>query len=443
MRAVDLIVKKRGAQALSAEEIRFFVDGYVRGDIPDYQVSAFLMAVYFNGMTGEESGALTRAMIDSGTTMDLSSLAGPLVDKHSTGGVGDKVSLILAPVAAACGLQVPMMSGRALGHTGGTLDKLESITGYSTAMDTARFAAIIGECGYAMTGQSSDIVPADRLLYALRDVTATVESVPLITASIMSKKFAEGADALVFDVKSGSGAFMKSLEDSRRLAESLIATGESLGRPVVAVITRMSEPLGSMIGNFLEVEESVHCLKGSRAPSGFRYPADLMTVTLRLAGWMLVAGRIADNVQEAEARCRASIEDGSAYERFLCNVAAQGGDPDRIESDLGARRAPIHKTLEADRGGFVTQIDAFEVGMAGVYLGAGRSKTDDNVLTDVGVELHAKVGDAVAAGERLCTIYAETEAAATQAVRRVRGAYVVGDAAPAPSGMILDELTSL
>ena len=443
MRAVDLIVKKRNGMSVSADEIQFLIDGYVSGEIPDYQMAAFVMAVYFKGMNGSESGALTRAMIDSGTTMDLAGLPGPLVDKHSTGGVGDKVSLILAPIAAACGLQVPMMSGRALGHTGGTLDKLESIAGYGTGMDTARFTSIIGSCGYAMTGQSEDIVPADRLLYALRDVTGTVESVPLITASIMSKKFAEGAQALVFDVKSGSGAFMKTLEDSRRLAESLIDTGRILGRSVVAVITRMSEPLGYMVGNFLEVVESAYCLMGDRAPEHFRYPHDLMTVTLRLTAWMLVAGGVADDVAAAESRCREAIADGSAYERFRCNVAAQGGDPDLLESELDTRRAPIAERIMADHDGFVTEIDAYQVGMAGVYLGAGRNKTDDDVLDDVGVELHAKVGDEVSAGEALCTIYAESKTAADEAINRVREAYHVGPSAPREQGLILDELTSL
>ncbi|MEE8440693.1 MAG: thymidine phosphorylase [Spirochaetia bacterium] len=443
MRAVDLIVKKRNGLSVSADEIQFLIDGYVGGEIPDYQIAAFVMAVYFNGMDGSEVGALTRAMINSGTTMDLAGLTGPLVDKHSTGGVGDKVSLILAPIAAACGLQVPMMSGRALGHTGGTLDKLESIAGYGTEMDTVRFKSIIGSCGYAMTGQSENIVPADRLLYSLRDVTGTVESVPLITASIMSKKFAEGAEALVFDVKSGSGAFMKTLEDSRRLAQSLIDTGRSLDRSIVAVITRMSEPLGHMVGNFLEVVESVYCLMGERAPKDFRYPHDLMTVTLRLAAWMLVAGEVVEDVEAAESRCREAIADGSAYERFRCNVAAQGGDPDQLESELATRRAPVKERLVADRDGFVTEIDAFQVGMAGVYLGAGRNKTGDDVLDDVGVELHVKVGDKASVGDALCTIYAESQSAVDEAINRVREAYQIGPSASQPEGLILDELTSL
>lgn len=443
MRAVDLIVKKRDGGTLQPDEIAFVIEGYVRGEIPDYQVSALLMAVFFSGMTGTESGALTRAMIDSGETMDLSGLDGPLVDKHSTGGVGDKVSLILAPLAAACGLQVPMMSGRALGHTGGTLDKLESITGYTTSLDNARFNEIITSCGYAMTGQSSDIVPADRLLYALRDVTGTVESVPLITASIMSKKFAEGAEALIFDVKSGSGAFMKTLDDSRRLAESLIATGESLQRKVVAVITRMTEPLGYFVGNFLEVVESAYCLMGDRAPDTFRYPADLMDATLRLTAWMLVAGGLAGSVDEAESRCRDAITDGSAYERFRQNVVAQGGNPEELEAGLESRRAPKQHVFPADRSGYVTDVDAYQIGMAGVFLGAGRSKTDDQVLGDVGIILDKKVGDPVSAGEPLCTVYAETDQALNDALTRVGSAYRIDDGPPPDSPLILDELTSL
>jgi len=443
MRAVDLIVKKRNGEIHSPDEIEFLVNGYVDGSIPEYQISAWLMSVYFSGMTGDEAGALTRAMIESGSTMDLSGLAGPLVDKHSTGGVGDKVSLILAPIAAACGLQVPMMSGRALGHTGGTLDKLESITGYSTAMDVSRFRSIIDECGYAMTGQSKDIVPADRLLYSLRDVTGTVESVPLITASIMSKKFAEGAQSLVFDVKTGSGAFMKTVEDSRRLAESLIATGESLGRGTVAVITRMNEPLGHMVGNFLEVEESVYCLMGDSAPDGFRYPEDLMTVTLRLSAWMLVAGGVVDSVEDGEARCRAVLEDGSAYERFMANVHLQGGDPKKLESDLGTRRASVAREVRAAESGIVTGIDAFQIGMAGVSLGVGRSRTDDEVLPDVGVELLAKVGARVGEGDVLCIVYGETDESVATAIESIASSIAVGDGEPARTPLIVDELSAL
>ena len=443
MRTVDLIAKKRDGGAHTRREIEYLVNGYVDGSIPDYQISAWLMAVCLSGMSAAETGSLTRAMIDSGSTMDLSGLAGPLVDKHSTGGVGDKVSLILAPVAAACGLQVPMMSGRALGHTGGTLDKLESIHGYSTDLDAARFREIINECGYAMTGQSADVVPADRLLYALRDVTGTVESIPLITASIMSKKFAEGARALVFDVKTGSGAFMKSVDDSVALAESLIATGRNLGRGVVAVVTRMDEPLGAMVGNYLEVEESVRCLMGGSAPSGFVLPDDLMTVTVRLTAWMLVAGGVVRSVEEGEDRCRNAIADGSAYERFRRNVALQGGDPDALEAELGRRRAGCSQTVTAQRGGVVTRIDAFAVGMAGVGLGVGRNRTDDEVLPNVGVELISKVGARVERGETLCIVYGETDEATASAAESIARAFTIGDAEVRRAPMVVDELPAL
>ncbi len=443
MRTVDLIAKKRDGGEHTAGEIEHLVNGYVDGSIPDYQVSAWLMAVCLSGMSAAETAALTRLMIESGSTMDLAGLSGPLVDKHSTGGVGDKVSLILAPLAAACGLQVPMMSGRALGHTGGTLDKLESINGYSTQMEVSRFRRIIEECGYAMTGQSADIVPADRLLYALRDVTATVESIPLITASIMSKKFAEGAESLVFDVKTGSGAFMKSLSDSRALADSLAETGRSLGRGVVTVITRMDEPLGCMVGNYLEVEESMLCLAGDTLRPGYTPAADLMTVTLRLAAWMLVAGGIASSVEEGESRCRRALEDGSAYERFRRNVSLQGGDPDRLESELGGRRASCAVVIEAPRAGRVAGIDAYTVGMAGVGLGVGRSRTDDEVLADVGVELATKVGSAVARGDPLCTVYGETEAATARAAEAIAECFLIEDDEPQRTPLIVEERSAL
>ncbi len=443
MRAVDLIVKKRDGGEHTRQEIEYLVNGYVAGSIPDYQTSAWLMAVCCRGMSPKETGDLTRAMIESGSTMDLSSLPGPLVDKHSTGGVGDKVSLILAPVAAACGLQVPMMSGRALGHTGGTLDKLESIRGYATGLDAARFRQIVGECGYAMTGQSADVVPADRLLYALRDVTGTVESIPLITASIMSKKFAEGAQSLVFDVKTGSGAFMKSVEDSRRLAESLIDTGRNLGRGVVAVVTRMDEPLGRMVGNYLEVEESVHCLMGGSAPPGFVPPEDLMTVTLRLAAWMLVAGGIVRSVEEGEARCREAIDDGDAYDRFRGNVELQGGDPDRLEAELGRRRASCSQTVTAHRAGVVTGVDAFAIGMAGIGLGVGRNRTDDEVLPDVGVELVRKVGARVEPGEALCIVYGETDETTASAAESIARGFTIGDGEAPRQPVIVDERPAL
>jgi len=446
MRALDLIVKKRNGATLTEEELRFLITGYVNGDIPEYQISSWLMAVYFNGMSREETGFLTRIMIESGTTIDLAGLSGPFVDKHSTGGVGDKVSLILAPLAAACGLQVPMMSGRSLGHTGGTLDKLESIPGYSTAMSGARFREIIGSVGYAMTGQSKDIVPADRLLYALRDVTGTVESVPLITASILSKKFAEGADSLVFDVKCGKGAFMKTQEDARELATSLVETGKSLGKRIIAVLTNMDEPLGYMVGNFLEVEEAVACLGGESGRGRLSMDersGDLMEVTLRLTAWMLVAGGKAKDVEEAESICRERIADGSAWKTLCANVENQGGDLARMKEYLGTYRAEHRKSVTAEGDGVVTGIDAYKTGMAGVYLGAGRSKTDDDVLPNVGVEIARKVGSRVKKGDQLCVIWGASEESVDQAVALLRDAYTIeANATVEPKNMILEEIST-
>ncbi len=436
MRALDIIVKKRNGEALNRDEISFLIKGYVAGEIPEYQISAWLMAVYFRGMTPEETAFLTREMIDSGKTIDLAGLTGPFVDKHSTGGVGDKVSLILAPLVACFGITVPMMSGRSLGHTGGTLDKLEAIPGYTIARDTQEFRRILSEVGYAMTGQSEEIVPADRLLYSLRDVTGTVESVPLITASILSKKFAEGADALVFDVKCGNGAFMKDLEEARALAKSLVDTGVSLGKRIVAVISSMNEPLGSMVGNFLEAEESALCLQG-------KGPDDLMEVTLRLCAWMLVAGGKSDDVEEAEELCRRKLESGEPWKRFLANVKAQHGDPDRFQKGMGLVRAPVEETFLAPSAGYVQQILAYPIGMAGVYLGAGRSKADDKVFPNVGIELLKKRGDAVSEGEEVCRLYAESEDRMKTALEQVRKAYAFGKSAPAPEPIILEEIAEL
>ncbi|MFP4209768.1 MAG: thymidine phosphorylase [Alkalispirochaeta sp.] len=454
MRALDIVLKKRDGEPLTQAEISFLVRGYVDGSIPEYQVSAFLMAVYFQGMTPEETGYLTREMIASGETIDLSALPGPLVDKHSTGGVGDKVSLVLAPVAAACGVQVPMMSGRSLGHTGGTLDKLESIPGYRTDLTPQRFAEIIGECGFAMTGQSKAVVPADRKLYALRDVTGTVENVSLITSSIMSKKFAEGADALVFDVKTGPGAFMKTVEDARRLADSLVRTGRSLGKKIVAVLTRMESPLGAKVGNFLEVEESLAMVGApaaiERVPND-RRSEDLLNVTLRLTGWMLVAAGIAKTVDEGVARCREAINDGSAWKLMERNITAQGGDLEALTARLGTFRAPVSATIDAGSGGVLTGIDAYRVGMGGVYLGAGRNTSADTVHPDVGFEVLHKPGDTVIAGEPLIRVWGHTDDAVDRAIESVQAGITIldgdtagaGNSAPTPNDMILEELTAL
>jgi pyrimidine-nucleoside phosphorylase len=433
MRAVDLIVKKREGGALSREEIDFLVQGYVSGTVPDYQMSALAMAIFFRGLSFEETGFLTRAMIDSGQTVDLAGLPGPMVDKHSTGGVGDKVSLILAPLAAACGCRVPMMSGRALGHTGGTLDKLESIRGYRTDLSLERFRQVLADCGYAMTGQSERIVPADRLLYALRDVTGTVESIPLITASIMSKKFAEGAQSFVFDVKCGSGAFMKTPESARQLAVSLVRTGSSLRRRIRAVISDMDQPLGRTVGNFLEVREVIDCLRG-------RGPADLMQLTLRLTAHMLVLGGIRSDLAAAEELCRARIAEGSAWTLFLRNAELQGGDTEVLLDPARGPRARHIEPLRAQKSGYVARIDAYPVGLASGLLGASRSRKEDEVLSEVGIELVRTAGDSVRAGEEICLLHARDPERCPEAHRLLQGAISISSERILPQPRVMQEL---
>jgi len=436
MRALDLIVKKRNGAALNDGEIDFLVRGCVDSSIPEYQIAAWLMAVYFKGMSFEETACLTRHMIGSGAVIDLDEFKAPLVDKHSTGGVGDKVSLVLAPLAAACGLVVPMMSGRSLGHTGGTLDKLESIPGYRVRLAAGEFRAVLREAGFAMIGQTADLVPADRRLYSLRDATGTVESIPLITASILSKKFAEGARSLVFDVKCGDGAFMKTPQEAGRLARSLVDTARGLDRRVAAVITGMDQPLGRKVGNFLEVEESLDCLEG-------RGPADLMELTLRLAGWMLVAGGLAGRVEEGVERASACLATGKPREFFMRNVAAQGGDARALEKLRGAWRAPLKAELRAERTGFVASIEAYKTGLAAVHLGAGRSRAEDSVRPDVGIELLKKAGEPVQPGELCCVMYGAERDALERARRLMSEAYHFGGAAEAPARLILEEISAL
>ncbi len=433
MRPVDLIIRKRDGGELGEEEIEFLVAGIARGDIPDYQAAAFLMAVVCRGMSDAETAFLTRAMIRSGEVIDLSRIAGPLVDKHSTGGVGDKVSLPLAPLAAACGLRVPMMSGRSLGHTGGTLDKLESIPGYRTDLPTARFVEGIERIGFAMIGQSDAVVPADRRLYALRDVTGTVESVPLITASILSKKFAEGASALVFDVKTGSGAFMQRPEQARELAVALVRAAAGLGRRAAACITDMDQPLGRTVGNFLEVEEAMGCLQG-------RGPADLEAITLRLAGWMLTLGGLCPDPDEGERIARTRLADGSAWRRFLANVEFQGGDVQALLDPRRSPRARFSRAVATPAEGFVRRVDARALGMAGVVLGAGRSRKEDRVLPGVGVTLLKVAGDPVRANDELAVVHADDEARLEEARRMVAGAYAIGDEPPPDRALVIEEI---
>jgi len=434
VRAVDLIIRKRDGAELAPEEIDFLVRGFTAGDIPDYQFSSLLMAIVLKGMTPGETARLTRAMIESGDVLDLAGVPGPLVDKHSTGGVGDKISLILAPLAAACGLRVPMMSGRSLGHTGGTLDKLESIPGYRTDLSVERFRTALEKVGFAMIGQSESVVPADRRMYALRDVTGTVESIPLITASIMSKKFAEGAQALLMDVKTGSGAFMKDRSQARSLAQSLVVTGAGLGRKVAALITDMDQPLGLAIGNFLEVRECVECLQG-------RGPKDEVDLTVCQAGWMLTLGGLAKTPREGEALARQRLGDGSAWERFLQNVQFQGGDTEVLLHPDRGPRASVVRTLKAHSGGFVKRIDAYKAGVASVILGAGRSRKEDRVLPGVGITLSRTQGDRVDPGDELCVLHGENDQSVSEACLLMEAAYSLSERQVMPGPRLLEEIT--
>jgi pyrimidine-nucleoside phosphorylase len=433
MRAVEIIQRKRDGGELTREEIRWFVSGYSQGAIPDYQMSALCMAILLKGFSPEETGHLTWAMIDSGEVFDLSGIQGALVDKHSTGGVGDKISLVLAPLAAACGLKVPMMSGRALGHTGGTLDKLDSIKGYSTSLTLEQIREGLESIGFIMTGQSKDVVPADRKMYALRDVTGTVESIPLITASILSKKFAEGAQHLVFDVKCGPGAFMKTEEEARALAKSLVDTGKALERDVAAIITRMEEPIGRMTGNFLEVEESYRCLQGEG-------PEDTMTLVNTLTAWMVKLGGVAETFEEALALVKEKLASGEAMERFKANVIFQGGDWDELVREIGQRRSYYFWDVKSPKNGYIEAIDAFKVGLLGVRLGVGRNKTDDPVNPNVGMEFFKKVGDPVAEGDILCRIYSEDDEKLGEAHAHLLEAYRVSDQQPEIGPLIIAEI---
>jgi pyrimidine-nucleoside phosphorylase len=423
-RAIDVIRKKRDGVELSRGEIESLVNGYTRGDIPDYQVSAWLMAVVLRGMTRPETAALTDAMLRSGEVLDLSSIARKKVDKHSTGGVGDKTSLVLAPLAAAAGVAVPMISGRGLGHTGGTLDKLEAIPGFNVNLPVAQFRRVLETCGCAMIGQTAEIAPADRKLYALRDVTGTVESPYLICASIMSKKLAEGIDALVLDVKTGSGAFMKSEKDAAFLAELMVETGERMGKQVVALITDMDQPLGNMIGNSLEVVEVVDVLRGGG-------PADLRALCIELAGWMLHLGGASQSVADGKKQSEKLIDSGKALDRFRQMVELQGGDPRTIEDPKKLPQAQSTIKISSPRNGYVTSLQCEQIGTACVILGGGRERKEDSVDPTVGIVLHKKVGDAVSAGEALATIHYNAEARAAGARQLLEQSYQIADS---PSG---------
>jgi pyrimidine-nucleoside phosphorylase len=393
-----VIRKKRDGDELSRFEIESLIASYTQGAIPDYQVSAWLMAVVLRGMTRGETAALTDAMLRSGEVLDFSAIAAKKVDKHSTGGVGDKTSLVLAPLAAVAGVTVPMISGRGLGHTGGTLDKLEAIPGFNVNLPVPEFRRVLEMCGCAMIGQTAEIAPADRKLYALRDVTGTVESPYLICASIMSKKLAEGIDALVLDVKTGSGAFMKSEKDAAFLAELMVETGERMGKRTVALITDMDQPLGNMIGNALEVVEVVDVLRGGG-------PQDLRDLCIELAGWMLHLGGVSKTVAEGKQESAKLLASGKALDRFRKMVELQGGDPRVIDDPKGLPQARHSRQVLSAKNGYISSMRCEQIGTACVILGGGRERKEDSVDPAVGIVLHRKVGDRVAAGESIATIY--------------------------------------
>lgn len=402
MRMVDLIAKKRDGHALTKEEIEFIIRGYTNGDIPDYQMSAFAMAVFFRGMTEEETAALTMAMVHSGDVIDLSKIEGIKVDKHSTGGVGDTTTLVLGPLVASVGVPVAKMSGRGLGHTGGTIDKLESVPGFHVEIDNDQFIELVNKNKIAIIGQTGNLTPADKKLYALRDVTATVNSIPLIASSIMSKKIAAGADAIVLDVKTGAGAFMKDLEGAKQLAKAMVEIGKRVGRKTMAVISDMSQPLGYAVGNALEVKEAIDTLKG-------KGPEDLQELCLTLGSYMVYLAEKASSLEEARALLETSIQEGKALETFKVFLKAQGGDASVVDDPSKLPQAKYQWELEAPEDGYVAEIIADEVGTAAMLLGAGRATKESVIDLSVGLALRKKVGDPVKKGESLVTIYSNTE----------------------------------
>ena len=437
MRPQDVIRKKRDGQQLSGAEIEFFIAGITHDEIADYQVSALLMAIYLNGMNEAEQQALTEAMLRSGITLDFSSIAKPKADKHSTGGVGDKTSLIIAPLVAACGVCVPMISGRGLGHTGGTLDKLESIPGYRVDLSTKEFREVLERVGFAMAGQTAELAPADKKMYALRDATATVEAIPLIVASIISKKGAAGLDAMVIDVKVGSGAFMRDEARARALAKALVKTGNSCGIRTRALLTDMNQPLGRAVGNSLEVKECIELLRGEAEP-GARPVLDL---SLELSAHMLVLARVDDLLEAAHARLQRVLEAGDALERFRQNVAAQGGEA-RVCDDPAAFLPLVSESIkvESPRSGFITEIETTEIGHAIAALGGGRVRIEDKIDPTVGFLAEKKIGEKVEKGELLGTVYARDQAKARETVTRIQAAYIVSEASHSQRPTLIKEV---
>jgi pyrimidine-nucleoside phosphorylase len=429
MRPQDLIEKKRDRKELTRDEIAFLIRGYTREEIPDYQMAAWLMAAFLNGMSEAETRALVEEMLQSGVTLTHDHVAEPKVDKHSTGGVGDKTSLVIAPVAAACGVAVPMISGRALAHTGGTLDKLEAIPGFRTGLSLDEFRGVLKRCGLALIGQTKEIAPADRKLYALRDLTATVPFRPFICASVMSKKLAEGIDGLVLDVKTGNGAFMREFEDARKLAEMMASTGRAMGKRVVALITDMNQPLGRCVGNAVETMEAIETLRGD-------LEGDFAELCLELAARMLIVGAVENNLEIARDRSRDAITSGRALERFRACVEAQGGDPRVLDDTALLPQAGIQRAITAGRAGFVNGIETDEIGRVVMDWGGGRRRLEDKIDYAVGLRLHAKIGDHVNAGDPLATAYYNDESKFEEMGARLRAAYGIEDVEQKPEALI-------
>ncbi len=429
MRMYDVIMKKRNGGVLTTEEIDFFIEGYTKGEIPDYQVSALMMAIYFQGMNEAETLALTMAMAKSGDMLDLSEIQGIKVDKHSTGGVGDKTSLSLTPMVAACGIPVAKMSGRGLGHTGGTIDKLESFDGFSTGITREQFIENVNTIGISIMGQTADLAPADKKLYALRDVTATVDNMSLIASSIMSKKLAAGADAIVLDVKTGSGAFMQKEEDSVALAREMVKIGNNAGRNTIAVVSDMDQPLGFAVGNALEVKEAIATLRGEG-------PADFVELCMTLGSQMLIAGGKAKDDDEARAMLTKVIEDGSALKKLAEFVKAQGGDAEAVYDVSKLPQADIIEAVEAPEDGYIAKIACAEVGICSLILGGGRETKESEIDLAVGIVLTKKVGDKVEKGETIAYIHANDRKKLEMAKERFLQAYAFSKEAPAKSVMI-------
>lgn len=429
MRMVDLILKKRGGEALNLEEIHWFVNGFTQGDIPDYQVASLMMAIYFQGMNEAETVELVRAMINSGDVIDLSAISGKKVDKHSTGGVGDKTSIVLGPMVAACGVTVAKLSGRGLGHTGGTLDKLESFSGFQVELSMDDFTRQVNEIGIAIASQTGNLVPADKKLYALRDVTGTVENMSLIAGSIMSKKLASGAESIVLDVKTGSGAFMKTVDEATELGGEMVRIGEAMGKRTVALVSDMEQPLGRAVGNALEIKEAIAALKGEG-------PADLMELCVELGAEMLVLSERAKDLEEGRTLLQQVVSDGSALQKLREMVVAQGGDGKQFDQPELLQGAAFSDTLLADRSGYVTQLTAQKVGHASMLLGAGRETKSSAIDMGAGIVLVKKVGEAVEKGEVLARLYTNSAEKAGSAKELLATAYTIAPEKGAPRPLI-------